>query len=41
MMMMHMYFTASTHVTLWLKQWHTHTSVWYKRLPHIRPMRAH
>lgn len=29
MMMMQMYFTASTHVTLWLKQWHTHTSVWY------------
>ena len=29
MMMMQMYFTASTHVTLWLKEWHTDTTLWY------------
>lgn len=34
MMMMQMYFTASTHVTLWLKQWHTHSSIWYSLLSH-------
>lgn len=35
MMMMQMYFTASTHVTLWLEQWHTHTSVWYRPLSSV------
>ena len=32
MMMMQMYFTASTHVTLWLKEWHTNTAIWYGHL---------
>lgn len=32
MMMMQMYFTASTHVTLWLKEWHTGTPIWYGQL---------
>ena len=29
MMMMQMYFTTSTHATLWLKQWETNTDIWY------------
>ena len=32
MPMMQMYFTASTHVTLWLKEWHTGTPIWYEQL---------
>ncbi|CAL5221667.1 g3896 [Coccomyxa viridis] len=29
MMMMQMYFTATTHVTLWFQRWHTSSSAWY------------
>ena len=28
MMMMQMYFTATTHVTLWFQRWHTNSSAW-------------
>jgi hypothetical protein len=31
MMMMQMYFTSSTHATLWLRQWETNTDIWYAR----------
>ena len=32
MMMMQMYFTNSSKVTLWLQQWHTSNSGWYASL---------
>ena len=36
MMMMQMYFTATTHVTLWFQRWHTNSSAWChpSLLPH-------
>ena len=37
MMMMQMYFTATTHVTLWFQRWHTNSSAWcHPPLPNAR-----
>lgn len=37
MMMMQMYFTATTHVTLWFQRWHTNSSAWcHPSLSHLK-----